>query len=183
MNRFSLFLAPVLLGSSILLSGCGLRPVYSGGAQGATARALGHIEVAPIQGKSGWLVRNALNDRLSALTASSADGAPHYVLNVLLNDRVTGSGVLLDETVKREQRILRARYNLVDQASGKTILDRTAVWDAGLDVATSEYSTIAAEDTALERLAQVIADQIIARISQKVIARQAIDAAGTDEAR
>ena len=55
-----LLLAPLAL----LASGCGLRPLYSGGSGGAVAGTLAHVEVAPIDGKSGWLMSNALRDRL-----------------------------------------------------------------------------------------------------------------------
>ena len=49
----------------LMLSACGLRPLYSGGSTGAVAQALQGVEVSPIAGgKSGWLVRNALTDRL-----------------------------------------------------------------------------------------------------------------------
>ena len=36
--------------------------------------------------------------------------------------------------------------------------------DAGIDVVSSEYATVAAEQTAVERLADVVADQIVARL-------------------
>jgi hypothetical protein len=58
----------------------------------------------------------------------------------------------LSNTVGRERRILRARYQLVDAASGDILLDATAGSDAGLDVVSSEYATVAAEQTALENL-------------------------------
>jgi LPS-assembly lipoprotein len=60
---------------------------------------------------------------------------------------------------------LRARYQLVDLTSGVTLLDATAGSDAGIDVVGSEYATIAAEQTALERLSGIVADQIVARIA------------------
>ena len=41
----------------------------------------------------------------------------------------------------------------------------TAGSDAGIDVVQSEYATIAAENTALERLSQVVADEIVARVA------------------
>ena len=47
---------------------------------------------------------------------------------------------------------------------GTVVLDATAGSDAGIDVVSSEYATVAAEQTALERLAEVVADQIIARL-------------------
>lgn len=144
------------------LTACGLRPVYGGGSHGAVASALGHVEVAPIEGKAGWLVRNALNDRLAAMGAGDA---PRYRLVVKLDDDIAGFGLRSDAAITRERRTLRARYQLVDAATGAQILDDTAGSDAGIDVTSSEYATIAAEDTALERLSQRVADQIVTRLA------------------
>lgn len=151
-----------LLGLTILVSACGLRPVYSGGSHGAVAQVLGRVEVQPIEGKRGWLVRNALNDRLAAMSGTG----PDYKLVVKLDDDISGFGLRSDAAVTRERRTLRARYQLIDAATGAQILDDTAGSDVGIDVVSSEYATIAAEDTALERLSQTIADQIITRLAR-----------------
>ncbi len=160
MNRRTTFAFTVAFAA--LLSGCGLRPVYSNGTHGAVARSIGHVEVAPIEGKAGWLVRNALDDKLAAI--SSGEG-PAYRLVIKLDDNIQGFGVRTDDTITRERRTLRARYQLIDGATGTQVLDDTAGSDVGIDVASSEYATIAAEDTGLERLSQTIADQIIARLA------------------
>lgn len=166
MNRTPL----LLLATLALLSACGLRPVYGGGGHGAVAQALGNVDVQPIEGKGGWLVRNALNDRLSALNRSGSGNGPRYKLVVKLDDQISGFGLRSDAAITRERRTLRARYQLVDEATGTQILDDTAGSDAGIDVTSSEYATIAAEDTALERLSQIMADQIVARLA--LFARQ-----------
>ena len=153
--RRILLLAPLAL----LASGCGLRPLYGGGSSGAVAGTLAHIEVTPIDGKSGWLMSNALRDRLAA------DGTPQYRLDVRLDDKIAGFGVRRDDSVTRERRTLRARFQLVNLADGSVLLDDTAGSDAGIDVVQSEYATIAAENTALERLAGIVADQIVARVA------------------
>jgi LPS-assembly lipoprotein len=44
------------------------------------------------------------------------------------------------------------------------VLDATAGSDAGIDIVSSEYATVAAEQTALENLADTVADQIAARV-------------------
>ena len=88
-----------------------------------------------------------------------------YRLDILLDDELGSLGLLSDETVSRERRTLRARYQLVDLSSGAILLDSTAGSDAGIDVVSSDYATIAAERAALERLAQVVADQIVTRVS------------------
>lgn len=152
---------PILV-APLILTACGLRPVYGGGGHGVVAQALGNVEVAPIEGKAGWLVRNALSDRLSAMQSGSG---PRYRLVVKLDDQISGFGLRADAAITRERRALRARYQLVDEATGAQLLDDTAGSDAGIDVTSSEYATIAAEDTALERLSQTIADQIITRLA------------------
>lgn len=143
-----------------LLSGCGLQPLYSGGGSGAVATSLTQIEVAPIEGKSGWLMTNALNDRLSVGRTT-----PLYRLEVKLEDKISGLGVRGDNSVARERRTLRARYQLLDLANGAVLLDATAGSDAGIDVVGSEYATIAAENSALERLSGIVADQIVSRLA------------------
>lgn len=151
-----------VLALALLLSACGLKPMYAGGANGAVAQGLAGIDVSPIEGKSGWLMRNALVDRLGA---SRSNGSPRYRLDVRLDDKLEGLGLLSDDTIARERRTLRARYQLVDLATGEIVLDATAGSDAGIDVVSSEYATIAAENTALENLTREVADRIVTRIA------------------
>jgi LPS-assembly lipoprotein len=67
--------------------------------------------------------------------------------------------------VARERRTLRARYQLVDLGSGQIVLDASDGSDAGIDVVSSEYATIAAENTALENLAKDVADRIVTKVA------------------
>ena len=151
--------AAALLAMALLLSGCGLRPLYSGGGAGPVAQTLQKVEVAPIGGRAGWLVRTALEDRLGG----GEGGASRLVVE--LDDDITGFGIRRDDAVTRERRTLRARYRLVDARLGTVLLDATAGSDAGVDVVSSEYATVAAEQTALERLSQVVAEQIVSRVA------------------
>ncbi|MES2290128.1 MAG: LPS assembly lipoprotein LptE [Pseudomonadota bacterium] len=141
------------------LAGCGLQPLYQGGSAGVVATTLSGVDVAPIEGKAGWLMSAALKDRLSAA------GTPRYRLDVELDDQITGFGVRRDDAVTRERRTLRARFRLVEIGPGTVVLDATAGSDAGIDVVSSDYATIAAENTALERLTGTVADQIVARVA------------------
>ncbi len=150
-----------LFAAALALSGCGLRPLYGGGPDGQVRTMLSAVQVAPIQGQSGWLVSNALNDRLD-----NEGTAARYRLEVQLDDQIAGLGVRRDDSVARERRTLRARYQLVDLSNGNVVLDATAGSDAGIDVVGSEYATIAAEKSALERLSGIVADQIVARVAR-----------------
>jgi LPS-assembly lipoprotein len=145
---------------ALALGSCGLHPLYGGGSSGTVGTMLRQVQVGPIDGQTGWLVRNKLVDRLG----ESGSGAPRYRLDVTLDDNITGFGIRGDRAVTRERRTLRARYQLVNLATGGVVLDATAGSDAGIDVVSSEYATVAAEQTAVERLADVLADQIVARL-------------------
>jgi LPS-assembly lipoprotein len=155
------------LAALLALTACGLTPMYAGGASAPVALGLAAIEIPAIQGRGGWLVKNALEARLGV----AGQAAPQYRLDVRLDDSLEALGVLNDDTISRERRILRARYQLVDVASGAILLDATAGSDAGIDVVSSEYATIAAEQKALENLALEVADRMATQIAVTLRAR------------
>ena len=149
-----------LLAAALALSACGLRPLYGGGSAGTVATTLSSVAVAPIEGRVGWLVYNDLTERL----APTAVAPSQYRLDVELDDAIVGLGIRGDLATTRERRTLRARYRLTDLRTGETVLDATAGAEAGIDVVSSEYATVAAEQTAAERLSEQVADQIVSRL-------------------
>lgn len=155
--RFALALATLPI-----LAACGLQPIYAGGANGPVAQSFAAIDVPAIEGREGWLVRNALVDRLGQ---SGQKVQPRYRLDVLLDDDVEGLGLLTDDTIGRERRTLRARFQLIELDGGRILADATVGSDAGIDVVSSEYATIAAEESALENLAREVADRIVTRLT------------------
>ena len=150
-----------LIAAALLLSGCGLQPLYGGGAGSPVAATLRSVQVAPIPGKSGWLIRNKLVDRLG----ESGGGPAQYRLDVTLDDNITSFGLRGDRAATQERRTLRARYQLVRLPTGTVVLDATAGSDAGIDIVSSEYATVAAEQTALENLSDTVAEQIVTRLA------------------
>ena len=152
-------LAPVLL--ILLLPSCGLRPLYAGGSDSPVASTFRSVQIAPIAGQSGWLVRDKLIDRLG----EAGQGTSAYRLDVTLDDNITSFGLRRDQAATQERRTLRARYQLVDLRNGMVVLDATAGSDSSIDIVSSEYATVAAEQTALEQLAGIVADQIAARLA------------------
>ena len=148
------------LAASLALAGCALQPLYGGGSSGPVAATLSKVTVATIPGRDGWLMYNELKDRLPDGGANAA-----YLLEVDLDDDIIGLGIRGDRAVTRERRILRARYRLIELGTGQVVLDASAGADAGIDVVSSEYATVAAEQTALENLTKSVADQIIGRIA------------------
>jgi LPS-assembly lipoprotein len=145
----------------LLLPACGLHPLYGDGTSSAVSGLLRSVEVAAIPGQQGWLVRTKLIDRLG----ETGSAAPQYRLDVTLDDNITSYGLRADRAATQERRTLRARYQLIDLANGSVLLDETAGSDASIDVVSSQYATVAAEQTALENLSSILADQIVARLA------------------
>jgi LPS-assembly lipoprotein len=152
-----LALLPLLL----LLSACGLHSLYGGGSDSPVSGLLRSVQVGPIAGQPGWLVRTKLIDRLG----DTGSAAAQYRLDVTLDDNITSYGLRADRAATQERRTLRARYQLVDLANGAVVLDETAGSDASIDVVSSEYATVAAEQSSLENLSGIVADQIVARLA------------------
>jgi LPS-assembly lipoprotein len=84
---------------------------------------------------------------------------------VTLDDNITSYGLRADQAATQERRTLRARYQLVDLSNGAVVLDDTAGSDASVDVVSSAYATVAAEQTVLENLSGIVTDQIVARLA------------------
>ncbi|EJL20962.1 LPS assembly lipoprotein LptE [Novosphingobium sp. AP12] len=151
---------------TVALAGCGLSPMYAGGGNAAVAQGLAGVQVSAIDGRAGWLVRNALVDELGM--SGQKGVAPRYRLDVRLDDKLESFALLSNDTVGRERRTLRARYQLVDAGSGEIVLDATAGADAGIDVVSSDYATIAAEQTALENMAKDVATRIVTNVALRL---------------
>ena len=145
----------------LLLCACGLHPLYGGGSGSPVSGLLRSVQVGPIAGQQGWLVRTKLVDRLG----DAANGDSRYRLYVTLDDNITSYGLRADRAATQERRTLRARYQLIDLSSGAVLLDETAGSDASIDSVSSEYATVAAEQSALENLSGIVADQIVARLA------------------
>lgn len=143
------------------LSACGLSPMYAGGGSSGLAQGIAAVDIPAIEGRGGWLVKNALEARLGV----AGQTTPAYRLDVRLDDSLEALGVLNDDTISRERRILRARYQLVELATDTVLLDAAAGSDAGIDVVSSEYATIAAEQKALENLALDVANRMATQIA------------------
>ena len=146
--------------AALLLSGCGLHPLYASGGNGSVAGLLRQVQVAPIPGRAGWLMYNKFKQRLGEM----GDSAPAYRLDVKLDENIIGLGIRGDRATTRERETLRARYQLVNLGTGQVVLDATAGSDEGIDVVSSEYATVAAEQTTQERLADLVADDIVSRL-------------------
>ncbi len=154
------FALAAALAAALALPGCNLTPVYASGGSGPAAMMLADVEIPAIPDRAGFLVRQALIDRFG-----TPNEHPRYRLEVELDDKIAAYGIRGDNSAARERRTLRARYRLVDVSDNSVVVDATAGSDVGIDRVSSNYAVVAAETTALERLATDLARQISARIA------------------
>jgi len=56
----------------------------------------------------------------------------------------------------------------VDLSSNEIVLDATAGSDAGIDVVSSDYATIAGEQTALENMSKDVAGRIVTAVALRL---------------
>ena len=65
--------------AALPLAACGLHPMYAGGSSGAVAQGLASVDVAPIEGKTGWArtaapARRATGSMCGWMTSSRGSG-------------------------------------------------------------------------------------------------------------
>ena len=86
---------------------------------------------------------------------------------VVLTDIIEGKpeGLALDMNQSRPIEGFETEIIGVTTTADGSGYDATAGSDAGIDIVSSEYATVAAEQTALENLSEVVADQITARLA------------------
>jgi LPS-assembly lipoprotein len=151
--------APLLL--VLLAAACGFRPLY--GDQGVSEQAFYDIEIAPINGRIGQILRNHLIDRLRP--GSSYVRSSKYTLNVNLAKSKEGVAIARDEAATRFNVTLTANFVLRDNAASSDVLKGTVRSVAVYNVVQSDYATLVAEREAQSRASRDISDELRTRLA------------------
>lgn len=157
-----LALGVVIIGT-LLLSGCGFSPLYGKIERSFTTNdLLEFIEVAPIEGRVGQLVRIKLTNRLTP-----KDPRPQslYTLHVKLNESKVGLAVQKDSSTTRANLTLNGSFNLSQNNNNKNLLSGSVRSVNSYDILLSDFATLAAESGARERGAIDVADGIVNRLA------------------
>ncbi len=147
---------------ALAVGGCGFQPVYKGGARGATVPQMAAISVAPIDDRTGQLVRNHL---LDLLTPRGAPARPLYRLEVKLRETKDGLALEQDESVTRFNLTLHATFEMNELRSDRTLLSGSTRAIAAYNVVRSDYANLIAERDARARSSQEVAQEIKTRIA------------------
>lgn len=149
----------LLLGLAAGLGACNFRPLYL--AQGpddtAVHTELAAIEVRGLEGRLGYLLRNALLDELNPATA---DVPLRYLLFVRLSSSARALGIQLDNTITRFNLALTARFQLRDKSANEVLVASTVRRVASYNVSREPYADLVAAQDAERRAAQEVATDI-----------------------
>jgi LPS-assembly lipoprotein len=137
----------------LLLAACGFQPVYAPGSSALAAG--GPITVEPIRGRSGYMLRRALQEELAIGLPGVTE---HATLNVVLKENLTRLAFKPDGAASRSSVIASGRYVLARESGA--ISGRV---DAQTDftVPASSYGDIAAQTSAYDRTMRELAKEIV----------------------
>jgi LPS-assembly lipoprotein len=142
----------VLAIAALGLSACaGFQPLY--GEQ--TVSRLAGIDVIAPEGRTGYLIRQHLDDALAR-----GDRAPAYPMELALGEARYPRGVRIDNVATRYEYVLTADYVLRSQPSGAEAKRGRVRVELTYDSADQPYASIAAQQDAQDRAAHEAARRI-----------------------
>jgi LPS-assembly lipoprotein len=144
-----------LAGAALMLgsAGCGFTPLY---AQPGVTGGLTHIAVTTPQTRTGYLLREELEDAL----AIERGAPPVYRLAVQINERRRSRGSNPDDTASRYELRLDLTYTLTEVQGGKVLLKKTKPVFITADATDQPYAGIAAQQDSQRRAASEAATLI-----------------------
>lgn len=157
-------LALALVAAAPALAGCGFTPLY---ATPGVAPGLSSIETIAPEGRTGFLLRQSLDDVL----ARDLGKPPVWRLSMDLTQTRTPRGRRVDSAASRYELLLQARWKLVNVASGATALEGVTETEVTFDRADQPYAAIAADQDAEVRAAAELARKMQLQLADW-IARQ-----------
>ncbi|HEY8573598.1 LPS assembly lipoprotein LptE [Phenylobacterium sp.] len=151
--RKTLVLAGLMAAASTGLAGCGFTPLY---AQPGLASNLASIEVVAPEGRTGYLLRQHLDDAL----AKNRAGAPAYRMDLQIGEQRYPRGIRIDNVATRYEYVLTASYQLASLPSGAVAKRGSVRVTLTYDSADQPYAAIAAQQDAQDRAAEQAAREI-----------------------
>lgn len=144
------------LAVALLAAGCGFTPVYGPG--GAGTRLHGQVRVADPQTADDYSFLRRMTERLGPAETGRYDLA--YTLRVA----VLPQAITPDEVTTRFSLNGTATYRLTDSATGATVAQGEVSNFTSHSTVGTVIATNAAEQDARNRLAVMLADQVVTRL-------------------
>ncbi|MEZ5999876.1 LPS assembly lipoprotein LptE [Hyphomonas sp.] len=142
-----------LIALALILPACGFQPVYAPG--GSASFASGNITVKEIPGRSGYILRRALQQELAAGLPNLGTTA---ILEVKLSDNLTRLQFKPDGAASRSSYTAKATYAL----SGESVsVVGSSDAETSFSVPDQPYGDISAQTNATDRIMRVLAGRIV----------------------
>ena len=146
-------LAMGLAGAALALAGCGFTPLY---AQQGVVSNLAAIDVTAPQGRTGFLLRQHLDDAF----AKNRGGPAKYAMRLALSEARYPRGIRTDNVATRYEYVLTADYTLANLPAGDVAKTGRVRVELTYDSADQPYASIAAQQDAQDRAAEEAARRI-----------------------
>jgi LPS-assembly lipoprotein len=156
---------------TVAVAGCQVRPLYAPGPTGASVvQILPAIEIAPPTTRPEQIFRNSLLFRLRGGEPEAA--STNYIMNYQLR---IGETRLAIEHISGTALALQLEGTLsttvVDQATGRVIVQDRFRATASFDRSTQEFANVRARRDAEERIAHTLADRVAIRLASHFAAQ------------
>ena len=146
--------ASALIGLTLTLGGCaGFQPLYG---QPGVVAGLGGIEVNAPAGRTGYLMRQHLDDAF----AKNHSAVPIYAMDLSLAEARFPRGVRIDNVATRYEYVLTATYALKTLPAGAVAKRGQVRVELTYDSADQPYASISAQQDAQDRAADEAARRI-----------------------
>lgn len=139
------------------LAGCGFSPLFSSGSEARSLKS--QIVVAPISGRDGYFLR----ERLLRRFGDPATDAP-YILSADFTSSQEGLAITATAEITRYNVNGIADFSLTRSDGEGQKMEGTVRSTAGYSATSSPYATSVAEQDALQRVAEDLAEKIANRV-------------------
>jgi LPS-assembly lipoprotein len=148
--------------ASVLLSGCGYRPLYARKGDGSdVATKLAGISIAEQRTRTGQLVRNEL---LSSMSPPGSGEATRFFMTLVIHETVVGVSHLPSSPLDRKRFNLSVAYVLGD-SNRKTVNRGSSQASVAFDTVRQPIADLQARDTAMQKAAIEVAQDIKLRLA------------------
>ena len=148
----------------IIATGCGFQPLYSHGSGNSSQvlNQLARIQISPIESRTGQILRNFLQDKL---TPSGVPSSPTYRLAISLDENRSDMAILRDSTSSFAKVKMNAQYQLINIETKDVLNSGTVTSTTVFNIVSSEYANINAQNDARRRTVRIISDSVQERLA------------------
>ena len=144
----------------IFLAGCAnYRPLYGTGPSGVSvSSALSAVSIPEQRVRSAQLIRNEL-------LSTMGTGAQRFSLRLTVTEKTIDVSVLSQSNLRRKRFNLSSHYELVNVSSGAVLTAGDSFSNVSFDTVRQPVADLQAANTAMERAAQEVAQDLRQRIA------------------